>query len=153
MLKDNEIIEALERCPSHRECCFCNSVEECGSKRVLTTSALDLIKRKDAEIDILIRKKETLRDEIAEQQAEIERLREELIVKDYKEIPIKMERVYRIGCGEACVEAIKAEAYKEFAEKLKQKGPLVISDSRGVRVMSWRKRIDNILAEMESERK
>ena len=40
-------------------------------------SLLRIIKSKNTEIDILIRKKEALRDEIAEQQAEIERLREE----------------------------------------------------------------------------
>ena len=37
---------------------------------------LDLLRQKDAEISILIRKKEALRDEIAELQAEIVRLRE-----------------------------------------------------------------------------
>ena len=36
----------------------------------------DTINRLQAEINILIRKKDTLRDEIAEQQAEMERLRE-----------------------------------------------------------------------------
>lgn len=75
-MTDNEIIKALERCSQHNECCYCNSLEECGSKRVLTSSTLDLINRQKAEIDILIRKKDSLRDEIAEQQAEIESLRE-----------------------------------------------------------------------------
>ena len=37
---------------------------------------LDLLKQRDTEINILIRKKEALRDEIVELQAEIERLRE-----------------------------------------------------------------------------
>ena len=39
---------------------------------------LDLFKQKDDEINILIRKKEVLRDEIAEQRAEIERLKYDL---------------------------------------------------------------------------
>lgn len=38
--------------------------------------AFDEVNRQKAEIDILIRKKEALRDELAEQQAEIERLKE-----------------------------------------------------------------------------
>ena len=38
----------------------------------------EIAKNQKAEIDILIRKKETLRDEIAEQQAEIERLHERI---------------------------------------------------------------------------
>ena len=80
-MTDKEIIKALERCGQHRECCYCNSVEECGNKRVLTASALDLINRqqaeiekKDIEIDILIRKKEALNDEVSMLRAEIERL-------------------------------------------------------------------------------
>lgn len=42
--------------------------------------AIEIIKRQKAEIEILIRKKEALRDEIAEQQAEIERLKDAYIV-------------------------------------------------------------------------
>lgn len=45
-----------------------------GIKVGVIKQTLDLINRQKAEIDILIRKKETLQDEIAEQQAEIERL-------------------------------------------------------------------------------
>ena len=47
-------------------------------------NALDLINQYKAEINILIRKKDNLRDEIAEQQAEIERLHKELkITREY----------------------------------------------------------------------
>ena len=49
----NEIIKALERCPQHTECCYCNSLEECGNKRILTTSVFDLINRQKAEIERL----------------------------------------------------------------------------------------------------
>ena len=45
-------------------------------------ASLDLINRQKAEIDILIRKKEALRDEIVEQQAEIERLKEDLAFRE-----------------------------------------------------------------------
>jgi hypothetical protein len=48
-----QIKKALERCGQHRECCYCNYVEECGNKRVLTASVLALINRKDAEIERL----------------------------------------------------------------------------------------------------
>ena len=77
-MTDKEIVKALERCGQHRECCYCNSVEECGNKRVLTTSTLDLINRQNNEIDMLISKKEALRDEIAQQQAEIEDLKAQI---------------------------------------------------------------------------
>ena len=45
-------------------------------KDCIINSAYDLMQRQQLEIDMLIRKKEVLRDEIAEQQAEIERLKE-----------------------------------------------------------------------------
>lgn len=52
-MTDNEIIKALERCPQHTECCYCNSLEECGNKRILTTSVFDLINHQKAEIERL----------------------------------------------------------------------------------------------------
>ena len=59
-MTDNEIIKALERCPQHTECCYCNSLEECGNKRILTTSVFDLIKRQKAEIESLKHRKTEL---------------------------------------------------------------------------------------------
>ena len=107
-MTDEQIIKALERCYQHRACCYCNSLEECGSTKDLTTSALDLINRQKTEIDILIRKKETLRDEVAEQQAEIERLREENTALDGANVLLTVT-----------LQNARAEAIKEFAERLK----------------------------------
>ena len=111
-------------------CPFCNEDMECTAvaDNNLLNEVFELInrqkaeiKQKDTEIDILIRKKETLKDELAEKQAEIERLkgfRKEgftnllgncLVysknLKDYNDM--------RKG--------LKAEARKEFAERLKEK--------------------------------
>ena len=66
--------------------------------------------KKDTEIDILIRKKEALRDEIAEQKAEVERLQKAIKVQD---IMIEQQD-YKL-------KQAKAEAIKEFAERLKNK--------------------------------
>ena len=74
-MTDNEIIKALECCSGKGAC-----NNECPGTKVdceIEKCALDLINRQKTEIDILMRKKETLRDEIAEQQAEIERLRKD----------------------------------------------------------------------------
>ena len=66
----NEIIQALEKILE----LMCR---EGDLQRASTISnALDLINRKKSEIDILIRKKETLKDEISELRAEVERLKE-----------------------------------------------------------------------------
>ena len=78
-MTDNEIIRAL-RCCLAKENCEVISCEKCPLERIcecketMFIETIDLINRQKAEIDILIRKKESLRDEIAEQQAEIERL-------------------------------------------------------------------------------
>ncbi len=79
---DEEVIKALECCvkSSHFGECFennCPLVSENGckvGKETLYPYALDLITRQKAEIDILVRKHDTLLDEIAEKNAEIERL-------------------------------------------------------------------------------
>ena len=69
-MTDEQIIKALERCSQHYECCYCNSVEECGNKRVLTTSTLELIKRQKAEVERLQKEKlDSLNSQFAEMYA------------------------------------------------------------------------------------
>ena len=81
------------------------------------------LEKKDIEIDILMRKKETLRDEVAELQAEIERL------NAIAEMP--NEGFFNLLCGALVYtktlkeynnfrKMVKAEAIKEFAERLKE---------------------------------
>ena len=72
-MTDEQIIYALERCGMHQECCYCNSLEECGSKVVLTSSTLDLINRLQADKEAPINGQETLQKHIAEQKAEIDK--------------------------------------------------------------------------------
>jgi molybdate-binding protein len=76
-MNDNEPIKALEYCLAQgitSECEKCT--DKIGCRDTLLHNALDFIKRKNTEIDILIRKKEALKDEIAELKAEVERLKE-----------------------------------------------------------------------------
>lgn len=75
------IIKALELCsnvdfPSCAECPFNEPSSRCLTK--LMKSALELVKSKDSEIDILIRKKHALRDEVEEKEAEIFKLKAEI---------------------------------------------------------------------------
>ena len=99
-MTDNEIIKALERCPQHAECCYCNSLEECGNKRILTTSVFDLINR---------------------QKAEIERLEKEAKDKEraYND-EFCSRKEWQTKCRELLKEKqiTKSEAMKEFAEKI-----------------------------------
>ena len=109
-MTDNEIIEALENCGNVGECqkCLLNEMEQGISLCIphLTQNALNLINRQKAEIDILIRKKEKLRDEIAEKDAEIERLQK--LLEQCEDSGEYWESKY-------------IDAIKEFAERLKSK--------------------------------
>jgi archaellum component FlaC len=67
------------------------------------------IAKKDTEIGILIRKKEALRDEIADQQAEIERMK-----NAYKQC------AWERDVFSEDINAIKSEAYRELAERVKE---------------------------------
>ena len=111
-MTDNEIIKALECCGIRdTKCISCPYYEK---TYCVDVDALDLINRQKAEIDILIRKKESLRDEIAEQQAEIERLKEE-----NKQIRNDCRWCEEWQTTELLGE--RAKAIKEFVERLKEK--------------------------------
>lgn len=141
-MNENEIIKALECCTQDgsacRECCF-DKESECIE--ALARNALNLInrqkadlKQKDTEIDILIRKNARLKDEVSELRAEVERLKNECFClaneRDaYKDI----------------LDTSVSEARKEFAERLKCGVP---QETGVIRCAD----IDNLLAEMESER-
>ena len=81
-MTDNEIIKALKCCKEGTAigCKNCPLYEDKGHTciTILSHNALDLINRQKAEIDILIRKKETLRDDICELQAENEMIKKEI---------------------------------------------------------------------------
>lgn len=72
---DEEVIEALECRMPHDKVCI---------------EAYDLINRQKAEIDILVRKHDTLLDEIAEKDAEIKSL-----TKALYELKLEAEMVYK----------------------------------------------------------
>lgn len=93
-LTDSEIVKALERCGQHRECCYCNSVEECGNKRVLTESCLDIINRQKAEIERLEKARQKQAQFLGEERGQ------------------KYELLNKITNA-------KTEVIKEFAERLK----------------------------------
>ena len=113
----DELAKALEMCTPNEVCATCSLPGGGSCAAVIRKNALDLTKRlradlkqKDTEIDILIRKNETLKDEVAEQKAEIERLQNERIER--------IRELTRVVYDKEIAE-IKSEARKEFAERLK----------------------------------
>ena len=166
-LTDEQIIKALEYCSSSDlgQCRNCPFYEQCENDEQLVKYTLDLIKRKDAvieqkdiEIDILIKKKEALRDEICELQAENERYEKTVGTLATKKdgtviatlngnkteyIPKKLHKIFK----NMAVNRAKSEAIKEFAERLKEQ----VSH-----IPAWGsvadKKIDNLVKEMVGEK-
>lgn len=103
---DEEILKALECCLcDNSECLQCQNKELCEMERdELAVRTLDLISSKVLEIDRL--------------KAEIERLH-----KENKILSRNADTAFQDGlneCRELFAPEIKAEAYKTFAEKLKE---------------------------------
>ena len=124
-LTDKEIVKALEDCINHNDSCSsCPSNEFCykHDSKVIMKATLDLINHQKA--DLAKKDKELLEElkysavyktkvidsekEINRLNAEIERLKKEFIEQNLKNI-MSLETS----------KEIKAEAYKEFAERLK----------------------------------
>jgi ribonucleotide monophosphatase NagD (HAD superfamily) len=127
-MTDNEIIKALECCSSNTvdDCCNCPglddvyddlSTEECMCG--LMKLALDLINRQKAEKEALIAGQETLQKHIAEQNAEIERLKKALVVVDI------MEEQHKYALNKA-----KAEAIKECLQEVRKRTSSYICAAR-----------------------
>ena len=144
-MKDNEIIKALECCiDGYCRGCMYGETSQMTCRDDLMRESLDLINRQKSEIDILIRKKETLRDEIAEQQAEIERLKE-FIEKDQGLI-LKLTGVP----VEEYNQKVKSEAIKEFADKYVTE--LVDTyDLKWIQIDNLKKIADKVLNEMTEQ--
>ena len=101
-MTDNEIIKALKCCGrrhNERNDTYCN---ECQFNNCLPCVAFLC----DRTIDLINRQKE-----------EINELKQLFVATEYKDIPVTMERVYKVGWDSALVEAIKTKAINEFMEK------------------------------------
>jgi hypothetical protein len=124
-LTDEEIIEALDLCTQQNgsiPCydCQCWNDDEQECKGIDYTATLDLIKRQKAEIDSAKAKIEICAEVIERQDAEIKRVKEcPKCVYEY-DCEIKEYCVQGPCSNFKTVEQIKAEAYKEFAERIRE---------------------------------
>ena len=139
---NEEIIKALELCSNViHDCQGCPFVPDHKCHYVLKTNALDLINRQKAEYENLDTKLKAMRGAANSYKAENERLNE-IIKNCHKEILQKCD---------SCNNRIKAEAYKEFAEKLKKDLFYKCGDINYSETCDFRKLIDNLLKEMVGE--
>ena len=134
-MTDNEIIKALEICSSDayndskERCTGCKydgAEEELFCFEHLEKDVLNLVKRQKTEIDILIRKKETLQDEICNLRAD-------------KEALIN---------GQLTLQKMYVKAIKEFAERLKLLKDEVDTYDGGIDTVVYIEDIDNLVKEM-----
>jgi predicted RNase H-like nuclease (RuvC/YqgF family) len=146
-MTDNEIIKALE---CHKEedlatCANCPLLNIDGCAYELSKYALDLINRQNAEKEALIAGQETLQKYIAEQKKEIDRLQNDLAQTEdaYKTVH-EMNGAYARK-----IDFAKAEAIKEFAEKIKQDAVWICDDSYIEDAL--REYVDNFVKEMVGE--
>jgi DNA repair exonuclease SbcCD ATPase subunit len=129
-MTDAEIIKALEYCKNQgfvSKCCECRYKNSSGCVELLITDALDLINRQKAEIerlntalDMAMKFHSEAADERDSANAEIERLETE-----YESVyeQARADILGNMADGGTschwCIEQHKAEAIKEFAERLK----------------------------------
>jgi hypothetical protein len=130
-LTDNEIVKALECCGDEQglnwcvDCPYYNKENDLCQED-LHRDALDLINRQKAEKEALINGQETLQKYIAEQKAENERLKRKLVAYEPSVdsglfSQMLLEQKEKAEAFEKKWKAeIKSEAYKEFAERLKE---------------------------------
>lgn len=139
-MTNNEIIKALECCAGDDGCDVCPMYKpssECITE--LQGKALDLINRLQADKEALIAGQETLQKALAEKAAEVERLKNDCFC-------ISNERDAIGDCLNEAVEEAKAEAIKEFAERLKTEQSFY--DGQETRIYLTEKDLDNLVKEM-----
>lgn len=139
-MTDNEIIKDLERI----------SLYSGFSDDVINTllDALDLIKQQRENIEMLQSMNRAKLDTIHDLQADTNKLKEQLQaeIEQWKEEANKYQKLWCIAVDD--IETAKSEAYKEFAEHLKERWPNNYYDSPDVDFDEF---VDNLLKEIVDE--
>lgn len=140
---DNEIIKALSICSNENgicsECPYSDDYTNCNTR--IAKDALDLINRLQAKVIKEQNKNSKLRNERNRLQAEIERLNK--VYQANQQLINALNKSYFLA---------KAEAYKEFAERLKENiNKRFVEDNTMIYRCVHIKDIDNLLKEMAGE--
>ena len=150
-MTDNEIIKALECCSidNHigvcKECPFADVCDE--DDQALQKHALDLINRQRAEIERLEKENTVFGEIIKKQDDEIYALRKDLLKRENLEESFSKSVKQFDKRLEKTVKLERAEAIKEFAEKLKHF--IIPQKADGyTREIVLKSDIDNLVKEM-----
>ena len=138
-MTDEQIIKAFEICMGNGLCKECPYSKEIACIRRREKDAVDLMKRQRADGRVM-------RDEISKLQTKIESLED---VARSRGIEIS-ELTYDLELLKQEKSVVKAEAIKEFAERLKKKKAQIYFDDGSQRVI-YLCEIDNLSREMVGE--
>lgn len=158
MMTDNEIIRALECCQGNADCANCpyyeNNHYQCGNN--FNKDVLDLINRQKAEIEALQKDKKQLESDIIIANNNYEHIKS-IWENDYQKLSQVIakwkDKYKRLVIQE---EDIKAEAVKEFAERLKEYvEPYDVTTGYKIIIVNAveEETIDNLVKEMVGENK
>ena len=151
-MTDAEIKKALE-CHASKDLATCEecpllNIQDCAYK--LSENALDLINRQQAKIEAFEAKTVIQKGLVDRQRAEIERLQKELALKGLEYTLLERDRAKDICDFAEELKTIKAEAIKEFAERLKEKLDCDVHTPEGFYFMVS-DTINNLVKEMVGE--
>ncbi len=150
-ITDEEIKSSLEVIATTRNCNECKIRNckwgTCNCSQITANAALDLINRQKAEIERLGKRISGQKHALFKQQASTAELQNEIVkLKDYNENLLAANTVLS---NEVLESKAKAEAYKEFAERLKSY--LLLNKKDEMSVISF-ENVDTLLKEMVGEK-
>ncbi len=154
-MESKEIIKALE-------CCFRGTTDDCGgcpcfNNNTYTTldcmeelmkNALALIKHQQAERETMLKDLQFRTNQVIEQQADVERLQKELALKGLEYHLLERERAKDISGFVDDLKLVRAEAIKEFAERLTDKASIYRVNGFDYAWQITQEDIDNLVKEM-----
>ena len=163
-MTDNDIIKALECCANCEDCFYgitsCPLGEEVECRSLLAQNAVDLITRQQAELENLKVKNQSLRGAANSLKMHYEEAQAEIKGLNAKNmLTVSEKNAFRTSFYDVLkqLKTVKTEAYKEFAERLKEKlGDChIVSDEEycGFDCGDIHKCIDNLLKAMVGEEK
>lgn len=152
-LTDNEIIKALECHTGNnsKRCQVCPyTIYGCYCLDHLHPDLLDLINRQKAEIEKLEKENTVFREIIKKQDDEISALRKDLLKRENLEESFSKSVKQFDKRLEKTVKLERAEAYKEFTEKFKEKISQKVCCGR-LSFVETEYELNNLLKEMEDK--